>query len=339
MRISRLFKKSPLPLKGREGEGEGVEQSIDLTHPHLGPLPPGEGVIRFFQQTVSRCVRSLLLVGLACAGAGAVSAADNEIRVLPLKHRTAPEVIPLLRPLLAPGDALTGTDYRLIVRTSDKNLKEIERVLAQIDAARRTLRITVRQTLADEHATERHELSGTARVGKARVTVPENPAAGDEGLTAGSEADGLRYRTRRTETAARGDNTHSVAVLDGQRAFVRLGQAVPYVRVTPGASGRGAPATVVEERNVTAGVDVLPRVRGERVMLEITPRLSRLEDLKTGTMSVQELTTTVTARLGEWIDLGEILGADNQAGRAILESAGSESGERRMILLKVEENK
>ena len=112
---------------------------------------------------ISRCVRGLLLVGLACAGAGAASAADDEIRVLPLKHRTAEEVIPLLRPLLAPGDALTGTDYRLIVRTSDKNLKEIERVLAQIDAARRTLRITVRQTLADEHATERHELSGTAR--------------------------------------------------------------------------------------------------------------------------------------------------------------------------------
>ena len=290
---------------------------------------------------ISRCVRGLLLVGLACAGAGAASAADDEIRVLPLKHRTAEEVIPLLRPLLAPGDALTGTDYRLIVRTSDKNLKEIERVLAQIDAARRTLRITVRQTLADEHATERHELSGTARAGKARVTVPENPAAGDEGLTvtAGGESGGLRYRTRRTETAARGDNTHTIAVLDGQRAFVRLGQAVPYVRVTPGASGRGAPATVVEERNVTAGVDVLPRVRGERVMLEITPRLSRLEDLKTGTMSVQELTTTVTARLGEWMDLGEILGADNLAGRAILESVGSESGERRMILLKVEENK
>jgi hypothetical protein len=70
--------------------------------------------------------------------------------------------------------------------------------------------------------------------------------------------------------------------------------------------------------------------------MEITPRLSTLRDPTTGLADFQELATTVEVRMGEWIDLGTILGHRNEIDRAILESAATEPSERRTIRLKIE---
>src|SRR5215204_655883 len=76
------------------------------------------------------------------------TALADEARIVQLKHRSAAEVIPLIQPLIGPNDALTGTDYRLIIRTSEKNFTEIQKLLAQLDTARRQLRVAVKQTVA-----------------------------------------------------------------------------------------------------------------------------------------------------------------------------------------------
>ena len=89
-------------------------------------------------------------------------------------------------------------------------------------------------------------------------------------------------------------------------------------------------------QNVTTGFEVLPRIRGEHVLLEITPRLSTIENSATGSINFQELRTTVNVKLGEWIDLGQIAGANNETHRAILESGVTRTDEHRTILLKVE---
>lgn len=53
--------------------------------------------------------------------AASVAAGDDELRVIELKHRPAHEVILLVQPLLTPGDAISGTGFKLIVRTSERN--------------------------------------------------------------------------------------------------------------------------------------------------------------------------------------------------------------------------
>jgi hypothetical protein len=93
-------------------------------------------------------VTALLVALIAVLAPAGVSA--EKMRVIQLKHRPAGEIIPLIRPLLGPEDALSGTDYRLIVRASDRNLKDIEHLLAQLDVAQRQLRITVEQRIADD---------------------------------------------------------------------------------------------------------------------------------------------------------------------------------------------
>ncbi|MCR4333066.1 MAG: hypothetical protein NUV34_10280 [Sulfuricaulis sp.] len=281
-----------------------------------------------------RLIVTALLVALTALLALAGVSAE-ETRIIQLKHRPAGEIIPLIRPLLGPEDALSGMDYRLIVRTSDRNLKEIERLLAQLDVAQRQLRITVEQRVMDNRDTATHSVEGEVRIGdKARIKLPEK-SPDNRGLIV--QKDNLRLRTDQRTTAGRNETTQTVMALDGQRASIHIGQSVPHVKKIL-ALGRGQVliAQGIEFQDVTTGFNVLPRVHGNRVQLEITPRLSTLRDPATGLADFQELATTVEARLGEWIDLGTILGHRNEIDRAILESAATESGEHRTIRLKIE---
>lgn len=278
-------------------------------------------------------VTALLVALIAVLAPAGVSA--EEMRVIQLKHRPAGEIIPLIRPLLGPEDALSGTDYRLIVRTSDRNLKDIERLLAQLDVAQRQLRITVEQRVADDRDTTSHSVEGEVKIGdKARIKLPEN-SSDNRGLVV--QKDKLRFRTGQRTTTDRNEATQTVMTLDGQRASIRIGQSVPHVKQILALGRRQILiAQGIELQDVTTGFDVLPRVHGDRVRMEITPRLSTLRDPATGLADFQELSTTVEVRLGEWIDLGTILGHRNEIDRAILESAATESGERRTIRLKIE---
>ncbi len=283
--------------------------------------------------------RTLLAIALLFFGSTTlVRAADGELRVIELKHRTAQEMIPLIEPLLAPGDAVTGMDYRLIVRTSEKNLGEIARLLAKLDVARRNLTITVRQGVASDESQTMHEIAGEKRFGNARVILRKSSAPDGSGLTVGgSRPDSLHYRTQRTDTSARGAHTQVLHVQDGQRAYIRIGQSVPHVRKILALSrDRTILTEGVEFQNVITGFELLPRVIGDSVRLEITPRLSTLENPGTGLVSFQELSTTVTVKLGEWIDLGRLGGAGEQIRHEILDSARVRASERRTVFVKVE---
>ena len=280
--------------------------------------------------TIYRCT-SISIFALGFIFSASVNAGD-EMRVIQLKHRTADEILPIIRPLLGPSDAMSGTDFRLIVRTSDKNLKEIERILAQIDVARRQLRIIVKQAVIENKDNTTHELSGEVRAGKnTRITLPADSTARNPGLTVQRGGnDNIQYRTSRTTTATRDDQTQSVLTMDGQRAYIRVGQSVPHVRRILALTHNQVIMTQgVELQDVVTGFEVLPRIQGDRVLLDITPRLSTLQNPNTGLASFHELTTTVTAKLGEWIDLGEISGSSDEVRHAILESSTTRAGVRR----------
>jgi hypothetical protein len=263
-----------------------------------------------------------------------VIAAADEARILYLKHRPAQEVIPAIRPLLGPGDALGGADYRLIVRTSDARLREIERVLPQLDVAQRQWRITVWQGVSADDAIDSQSLSGETRAGKARILLPGKPGE-DRGVVV--RQGGLRYNVSRRTAASDNGMTQTVLTQDGQRAYIRVGQSVPHVReILALARNRVVLTQGVALQDVTTGFEVVPHVHGDSVRLEITPRLATLEDPATGLADFQELSTTIEAKPGEWIDLGAVLGGRDAIGRAILESGSSTAGERRTVRLKIE---
>ena len=261
-------------------------------------------------------------------------AAADEVRILYLKHRPADEIIPAIRPLLGPDDALSGTDYRLIIRAPDKKLEEIERILPQLDVAPRQLRITVRQSVSVDDTADSQSLSGETGAGGARIILPGKPGQ-ERGVVV--RKGGLRYNVNRRTASSDDGTTQTILTQDGQRAYIRIGQSVPHVqKILSLSRNQVVISQGVALQDVTTGFEVVPHVHGDSVRLKITPRLSTLQNPAAGLADFQELSTTIEAKLGEWIDLGAVLGNRDEVDRAILESDSGASSERRAIRLKIE---
>jgi hypothetical protein len=266
----------------------------------------------------------------------AVAAIADEARVIQLRNRSAAEMIPLIRPLVGPNDAVTGTDYRLVVRTSEKNFQEIQKLIAQLDTARRQFRIQVKQTVAETRGDTGVGVSGEIRNDNVRVQIPRQSPPDNRGLVI--RKDGLQLETRQTRTTSSSASTQFVTTLDGVPAFIRVGQSAPHVQRILALTGKQqlAFAQGMSFHNIITGFDVIPQAQGDNVMVQITPRLSNLSNPTTGLVNFQEYATAVIVKPGEWIDIGGISGTGQEVRRAILDSGSSQGGEIRQVLLKVE---
>ena len=89
-------------------------------------------------------MRIVFLIGLLLAAAVA-GAADMRIEVVPLKHRLAQDVIPILEPLVDKGGTVTGMNDQVIIKSTPSNLRQLRKVLNTLDRAPRRLRISVRR--------------------------------------------------------------------------------------------------------------------------------------------------------------------------------------------------
>lgn len=302
--------------------------------PSLFPVPPRGGVF-----LIARRAGALAILVLLSA-APLIATAESELKLIQLKHRTAEDIVPILQPLLGRDGAVTGQGYQLIVRAPAPRLREIERVVQELDAPRRNLRITVQYAGAQADSGGGQGLAGESRVGDhGRIVVGERKPKDSGGLSVGRR-DGdssLRYQVERRSSTHREDTTQFVQVLDGQRAFIQVGQALPEVQTFLTIAGNYVTLTQgVQYRNVTTGFDVLPRLRGDAVLLEITPRLAFLTNQGTQIVNFQELNTTVQTRLGEWVQLGASVRAGDEVSRRILRTWRTGASEERTIRLKVE---
>ena len=130
--------------------------------------------------------------------------------------------------------------------------------------------------------------------------------------------------------------------MEGREAFIRAGQSVPVRgrQVTRTVVGGQVVEQVVDTtqyHDVTTGFYVRARVTGERVMLEISPQRETLSKDIRGGVNVQRLVTTVSGRLGEWMELGGAGQSATAEQSALLGHASSATRDDRRVLIKVEE--
>lgn len=220
--------------------------------------------------------------------------AQGSLEVLSLRHRTAEQVIPVLRPLLEPGGALSGQYNQLIVRTSPDNLAQIRAALQAIDQPLRRLVISVRFDSAGESA--RSGVRTDARIS-----------------SRGSSAE-LRIRDSRSAQDERVDQR--LQVLEGGQALISAGESRVF-------------------GEAVTGFAVVPRISGGSVVLEVVAQQENF--VRGGAVQGQRTASTVSARLGEWVELGGASSAATRAERGILSSGERTSSENRRVWVKVEE--
>lgn len=199
--------------------------------------------------------------------------AQASLEVIDLRHTTAEQVLPALRPLLEPGGVLTGQRNQLIVRTSARNLAELRRALEALDAPARRLVIAVRfERVAAE---QRTEIGIDARVSERGTRIAARAAESQSG-------GGERVDQR-------------IQVLEGGRARIATGASRP-LQLRDGA--------VIQD--IATGFDVIPRLAGDTVLLEIAPQREVAGTVTRGSVQVQRASSTLRSRLGEWVELAGI---------------------------------
>jgi type II secretory pathway component GspD/PulD (secretin) len=291
---------------------------------------------------VPRIVRVALFLLSGVQGT-AVLAQGTILEVIPLRYRQAAEVIPVIQPMLAREGSVSGYQGQLVVRTTPANLEEIKRILAALDTAPRQLLITVREDSALERSRSQADISANVGSDNARVVIPpagRDPRGGS--VVVGEGDDKVRLRALEGSSVQGGSGTQTVRAMEGREAFVRSGQSAPVRerQVQRTMVGGKVVERVVEStqyRDTGSGFYVLPRLAGERVTLDISQQREALLRGASGAASVQGVVTTVSGRMGEWIEIGGIDRDASSQQSALLGRSSAAARDSRRILIKVEE--
>lgn len=280
--------------------------------------------------------RLLILVWLVFSGQ-AIS--QQVMEIIPLRYRMVEQVLPSLQPFVEPGGALSGMNDQLIVRASRNNIEQIKQALSAIDVPTRRLMIRVSQNRDAVSRQQGAGLSGNVGVGNnVRIIQPSSNIQGSTKIEVrggDSRVNAQVYDSRSTRDL---QASQSVQVVDGGRAFIQIGQSLPMPlrQVVLSPTGWVATDSVVY-RDIGQGFYAVPKLVGERVTLEISPQFDSPGDQGYGSVNTQRLSTTVSGRLGEWIELG---GSGQQASgndSRNLGSGSSEMRDNRSVWLRVDE--
>lgn len=270
-----------------------------------------------------------------------IQAEDMVLEVIPLNHRLSADVIPMIKPLVAPGGTVTGMNDQLIVKTTPTNLQEIKQVLNSVDKTPRRLMITVKQNVDGNLNRNEQGLSGRYSSGDVTIASPDPGAHRGGGVVAIEDDDGniIGYRVLSTRSSSEDKSTFSVQATEGYPAFIQTGHSVPVANqqtvITPG--GGVVVQDGIQYRDVTSGFYVLPRLSGDIVTLMVAPQLNRINSAQGGVFDIQSVETTASGRLGEWIQLGGISQQYDDKGRHNLTTTRRQGQEFRSIAVKVTE--
>ncbi|NNE36960.1 MAG: hypothetical protein HKN08_01545, partial [Gammaproteobacteria bacterium] len=153
-----------------------------------------------------------------------------------------------------------------------------------------------------------------------------------------SEGNRLTYRLNNRATNTNSNNSYTVQTLDGQPAFIQSGLSVPVQNQQAFINQNGVIVqNTVEYVDATSGFYVLPRVNGDTVNVMVTPNETRVRGSITPTFVVQNAQTTVSGRLGEWIEIAGLNTASGDNNQGMLSGNQSKQTDSRTILIKVEE--
>lgn len=248
-----------------------------------------------------------------------LAVAQQSLEIIELRSRNVEQVLPALRPLLEPGATLSGMNNQLFLRASARNRHEIKQALAAIDKPARQLVIRVSQHRQADDANRGGGASGQVVLGS----------------TSRANVNAQVWDTR----SARSDQgSQMVRTLEGSPAFIQIGQSLPLPmrQVVLGPGGVIVNDTVVYQ-DIGQGFYAVPQLSGSRVTLEISQQADTPGQYGQGSVNTQRLSTTVSGRLGEWIELG---GSGQQASRqqnGSFNLSTRDVREQRSLWLKVDE--
>lgn len=252
--------------------------------------------------------------------------AATEFKIIDLQHRFVEDVLPIIQPLVGNDGAATGMQNHLIIRASPEKMIEIEQIISALDVARQNLKITVSHQNNLQTADDNVAVTGRKRIGNVTIGTRKFPK---------NAPDGVQLDIESNQNNLSSNGNQFINVIDGERAYIKVGQSVPYTQEWVTITRRYISVQKTTEFvDVSTGFSVRPRSIGNQIELEITPRIAQLNQNKY--VDFDELTTIVRVNRGEWLDLGSKMQQKDEVSRAILSRSNNQQSQSNSLSIRVE---
>ena len=281
-----------------------------------------------------RCFQALVLFLIVSLLASTSLAGQRKLEIIPLKNRLVEEVIPTIRSVLGSRGTVSGMQGQLIIRAHPQALKEVKQVLRQLDSALRNLRITVKQGRKLRLHEQERSISGKLPIGKDGRVIIGSPESGELIFENGAGEEEIEVRLLDKLRKSNETDTQVVVTLEGRPALIHVTQSIPVSGTRIIRSGNTL--TEVETtrfQDARTGLVVLPRLKGDQVILEISPQKSDLNGQRINTFGIN---TVVRGQIGEWMELGGLSQNRQSSGRGIGNRTATQNKGTRKVFIKVD---
>mgnify|MGYP000632747381 CR=1 FL=1 len=233
---------------------------------------------------------------------------DMLIETIQLHNRSAEEILPIIEPMLDEEGSLTGTGYKLIIKSTPSNITQIRTLIEEIDINPRNLKISVsyRDQSNQNNRGGSVSVKTKGEIGSVEIGDPKNQQDGD--LTITSKNDKVKFDARIYETSSKNNKTdiQTMSVTEGYWGTISMGQSIPYARRTRNPDGTVTQST--QYKKIMTGFRVMPRTNGDNVTITIQQQKQNRSNNGIS-VDTSEIETVVTGKLGQWIFIG---GTDHQ---------------------------
>jgi len=272
----------------------------------------------------------LFIIYYLCIGFDGLSLA-RDVAVIRIDYRDAHSLLSVVEGVLSDEGAVSVDERTnaLVVLDNDANIRKIRILIKQYDFPVAQAKITVR-----------FKHSGTL---SGHYTSAYGAVSGDDwqiGAGSRQRRDGIGIRHSQINGRQQSDSEFFINVSSGSRAYIKTGQDIPFTERWMRLYHRyGSVSQTTVFKKIETGMDVKPVITGNRVHIEITPRISHLE--QSGQRKIVHFATTstrLTVPLGQWISIGGSQTANNEIMNAILMREIHNRNTHLSISMKVEKN-
>lgn len=196
-----------------------------------------------------------------------VIAQVNKIEVIQLKHRTAQELIELIRPHLKSENSLSGQNTTLVIRGTPSDIEEIQLLVSQLDTPLKQFKISLKK---GSDSVERTDINNIYYTSKSM----------DE---------------RQVQT---------IYVLEGKKGKLNLGEA--KVILFPIYQFHTHTLTQLQSIETQNYFEVTPKIIGSKVVLDIAQQIEYWDNVHEYNRHHTTLSASVEIEMGTWTPLGDV---------------------------------
>ncbi|NLY11983.1 MAG: secretin [Gammaproteobacteria bacterium] len=243
--------------------------------------------------------------------------------VIQLNFRMAQDILPVVQSVLGEQGRATAYGNQLIVNASDDKIAELRAVLEQIDTQPRRLLISV-DTQGQQYNRERgYQTDATIGGRHGEIVIGQGEQQGRDNV-----------RIIHNNTQNRDGALRTIQTLEGSAALIQIGQSVPQRTIHYGPYGQVQERT--EYRSINQGFYVTATVHGDQVQLELNSQNDRRSQHYNDAIDTQSLSSRVSGRLGEWINVGASQQDNNHRQDGFLQRRYATGQENNQLQIKVE---